>query len=270
MTGSVLLGMLAAIVAVWALAALASVRALAGGPPIYDRLGRGGALAGVAALAATIAALWLTLDRPPLRTLGETRLWYALWLVGLGCLLEWRLRTRALRLPMLAMGALFLGLDLWSPAALDRTLMPALASPWFVPHVTVYLAAYAVLGLSCGAALTALWRRRGQPLRDEDLRLPLLLVHLGLPLLTCGLCFGALWAKEAWGHWWAWDPKETWALLAWIGYVVVIHHVRRPAARPRGTLLLIAGAFAVLLGCWYLVNLLPSAQVSVHTYAVEP
>jgi cytochrome c biogenesis factor len=207
--------------------------------------------------------LWLLLERPPLRTLGETRLWYATLSVAAGGLLAWRLRTTALRIPMLLLGVLFLGLNLALPQNLDRTLMPALRSPWFVPHVMVYLLSYAVLGLSAGVSLWQLLRRR------VDDELAFRLVHAGLPLLTIGLCLGAIWAKEAWGHYWAWDPKETWALLTWIVYVAVIHAERDLRGRPRVALLVITACFVIVLMCWFLVNYLPSTAVSVHTYTKQ-
>lgn len=215
---------------------------------------------GLLAVGGLLAWLWLHLDRPPLRTLGETRLWYAGLSVAAGGLLAWRLRTTALRLPMLGLGVLFLGLNLAMPQTLDRTLMPALQSPLFVPHVVVYLLSYAVLGLSAGLAGWRLLRR------EDDLDLPFRLVHAGLPLLTLGLVMGAIWAKEAWGHYWAWDPKETWALLTWIAYVCLIHAEGGLRDRPRLALATVTACFAVVLMCWFLVNHLPSTAVSVHTY----
>ena len=217
-------------------------------------------MVGLLAVGGLLGWLWLHLDRPPLRTLGETRLWYAGLSVAAGGLVAWRLRTTALRLPMLGLGVLFLGLNLAMPQALDHTLMPALQSPLFVPHVVVYLLAYAVLGLSAGVAAWRLFRR------EDDLDLPFRLVHAGLPLLTLGLCMGAVWAKEAWGHYWAWDPKETWALLTWIAYVCLIHAEGGLRERPRLALASVATCFAVVLMCWFLVNHLPSTAVSVHTY----
>ncbi|MBN8524429.1 MAG: cytochrome c biogenesis protein CcsA [Planctomycetes bacterium] len=242
----------------WLLAAGAAVQAWRrpGWDPVVRVLGA----AGLAIAGSLLAWLWIHLDRPPLRTLGETRLWYAILSVAAGGLLAWRLRTTALRVPMLLLGVLFLALNLALPQTLDRTLMPALRSPWFVPHVVVYLLSYAVLGLSAGVAAWHLLRRR------DDGGLAFRLVHAGLPLLTIGLCLGAIWAKEAWGHYWAWDPKETWALLTWIVYVCLIHAERDLRDRPRLALAVITGAFTVVLMCWFLVNYLPSTAVSVHTY----
>jgi ABC-type transport system involved in cytochrome c biogenesis permease subunit len=84
-----------------------------------------------------------------------------------------------------------------------------------------------------------------------------------------GLLFGALWAKEAWGHYWTWDPKETWAFLTWAIYLAYIHiRLRHPqAVRPAAIFLLVA--VAVLGTCWFGVNYLPSAKNSVHAYGNE-
>jgi ABC-type transport system involved in cytochrome c biogenesis permease subunit len=229
-------------------------------PGQADRWVRVFTAAGLLVCAALLAALWMTLDRPPLRTLGETRLWYATLSVAAGGILALRLRTTVLRLPMLGFGVLFLSLNLLLPATLDRTLMPALQSPWFVPHVVVYLLSYAILGLSAGVAAWR-WLRR-----TDDAALPFALVHAGLPLLTIGLVLGAVWAKEAWGQYWAWDPKETWALLTWLAYVAVIHAEPSLRSRPRVACGVICGAFIVVLMCWFAVNYLPSTAVSVHTY----
>lgn len=236
--------------------------------PALADIGRWLAVAGVLALAGLVGWLWLSLGRPPLRTLGETRLWYALLLPAIGLVVEWRLKAQELRLPMLGFGILFVGISLAKPEALDRTLMPALQSPWFVPHVVVYMVSYAALGLSCGAALWALGRRawRREPCAAADLALPMLLVRIGLPFLTLGLLFGALWAKEAWGHYWTWDPKETWAFLTWAAYVAVLHAAPEGRFAPRRHLVLVAASFAVVLACWFVLNMLPAANASVHTY----
>jgi ABC-type transport system involved in cytochrome c biogenesis permease subunit len=226
------------------------------------------ALLGVIALACVIATLWITLDRPPMRTLGETRLWYAFLLPAVALLIEWRLKTTALRLPMLAFGILFVFINLNKPDALDHELMPALQSAWFVPHVVVYMIAYAALGLSAGVAGASLLRAviARRPLDTPDLRLPLLLIQLGLPFLTLGLVFGAIWAKEAWGHYWTWDPKETWAFLTWCAYVAMVHVMRYRTMRPTAVLWMLVISFAVLLLCWFGLNHMPAAQQSVHSY----
>ncbi len=253
MTAAVVQLWLIVILALWALAGLWSLRP-------GSRVPLGLAMVGAAGLWALIAALWLALERPPLRTLGETRLWYGALIVTIGLLVEWRFALGVVRLPMLVLAGLFLSLDVVAPDTLDRTLMPALHSPWFVPHVAAYLTAYALLGLS--AITTGVGLVRGR----QDPSAPLLLAWLGLPMLTVGMILGAIWAKQAWGHYWAWDPKETWALLTWITYVAVLHHAHPERCRPRTALWLLAIAFTVVLLCWFAVQHLPSVAVSVHTY----
>ena len=133
-----------------------------------------------------------------------------------------------------------------------KTLVPALQSPWFAPHVFVYIFAYTLLGI---AVIIAWWK-----LADD-------LVYVSLAFLTIGMLFGALWAKEAWGHYWSWDPKETWAAITWIAYLVYIHYRHIPSHRERLALWMLVISFVLLQMCWWGINYLPSAQgSSVHTY----
>ena len=154
---------------------------------------------------------------------------------------------------------------------MDKTLMPALQSPWFVPHVVVYMLAYSALGLSSILGLWAIAQARiaKRSLTVEDTDVPHRLVLVGLPLLTCGLLFGALWAKEAWGHYWTWDPKETWAFLTWAAYLTYLHVRARHMMKPGLNLALLTVGFAVLMLCWFGVNYMPTARESVHTYTQD-
>lgn len=81
------------------------------------------------------------------------------------------------------------------------------------------------------------------------------------------MLFGALWAKEAWGTYWSWDPKETWAAATWLAYLVYIHYrLRRRSAADVALWILIVN-FLLLQMCWWGINYLPSSQgTSVHTY----
>lgn len=223
---------------------------------------------GICAGILLLASLWLSLDRPPLRTLGETRWWYAVMVPTLGLLIGFRFNTRALAIPACLMGAMFAIINLRHPEYMDKTLMPALQSPWFVPHVVVYMLAYSALGLSSllGAWALANSYIKKRQLAIEDAELPHRMVMVGLPLLTCGLLFGALWAKEAWGHYWTWDPKETWAFLTWSAHLGYLHVRARNPMKPALNLWLVVVGFGVLMACWFGVNYLPTAQESVHTY----
>ena len=103
-----------------------------------------------------IVYLWQELDRPPMRTLGETRLWYALFLPIIGTVFYIRWKYVWILFYTILMAFLFLTLNYFNPDMYSQTLMPALQSPWFVPHVIVYLFSYAALGVSCIVAIKEL------------------------------------------------------------------------------------------------------------------
>ena len=219
-----------------------------------------------ALLAWFLASYWIALERPPLRTLGETRLWYATLIPVVGYLVEYRWKIGWLKYYCMGLATLFLGINIMNPDVFQKALMPALQSVWFVPHVVVYLVAYVLLAASSVAGWHNLWleyRGKGSKLSES---MSHYLALLGFVLLTFGLVFGALWAKEAWGHYWTWDPKETWAFISWLAYLGYLHLV----ARKTDVKVLqwyLGLAFLVLLVCWFGVNYLPSAQNSVHTYS---
>ena len=95
---------------------------------------------------AFIVGMWISLERPPLRTMGETRLWYSFFLslAGIAVYLRWRYRW-ILSFSTL-MSVVFISINLLRPEIHSKSLMPALQSPWFVPHVIVSMFAYAMMG----------------------------------------------------------------------------------------------------------------------------
>lgn len=224
-------------------------------------------LAGSVVLFLFIVSLWQSLERPPFRTLGETRLWYSFFLSLTGIFIFWRWNFKMLLTYCLFLSVLFLFINQLKPETHDKTLMPALQSPWFIPHVVVYMVAYALLGASSLVAAYSIWIRRIKTEFGNALQLADTLVIIGFGFLSLGLLFGALWAKQAWGHYWTWDPKETWAFLTWLVYLIYMH-LRK--YQPQGQvkyLWILALAFLVLLLCWFGINYLPTAKFSVHTYS---
>jgi len=225
--------------------------------------------------------LWISLERPPFRTLGETRLWYGVFLSIIGIILYYRWR-KVPALPdnrlneamafvvlgySLGMAILFLVLNKMNPDTFDKTLMPALQSPWFIPHVIVYMIGYAFLGFSVILGITGLYMYYSKNKTEYILLITDNIVYIGFAFLTFGLLFGALWAKEAWGHYWTWDPKETWAFLTWLVYLIYIHLRLRKKQSHKLALWLVTLAFFIMLIAWFGINYLPSAQSSVHVYS---
>jgi len=221
---------------------------------------------GILTMAFYISMLWIQLGRPPLRTLGETRLWYAFFLPAIGISFYFKWKYKWFVAYSIFMAFVFLGINLGHPEYFDKTLMPALQSPWFVPHVVVYIFGYAFFGVSTLVALYGLYLHY---FRELDMKIVILadnLVYLGFGFLTLGLLFGALWAKQAWGHYWTWDPKETWAFLTWLGYLIYIHLRYNHPKKVEASLWTLSLAFVILMVAWFGVNVLPSAQNSVHVY----
>lgn len=219
-------------------------------------------LAGTLIFAVFIAGLWITLSRPPLRTMGETRLWYSFFLSISGLITYWRWRYRWV-LPFTTLLALvFCMINILKPEIHDQSLMPALQSPWFIPHVTVYMFSYSVLGCSFILSCIGLYRHKPEYLDTLDQ-----LVYVGLAFLTLGMLSGAVWAKDAWGNYWSWDPKETWAAITWFGYLLYVHLRLMSGASHRKLYWILILSFLTLQICWYGVNYLPSAQSSVHVYS---
>ena len=220
---------------------------------------------GSAIFLAYIVMMWIWLERPPMRTMGETRLWYSFFLslAGLAVFVRWRYRWILSFSTM--MSVVFICINLFKPEIHSKSLMPALQSVWFVPHVIVYMFAYAMMGAVTLFALY-LWFRRSKQPSTEELGVCDNLVRIGWAFLTLGMVMGALWAKQAWGDYWTWDPKETWAAATWLSYLLYLH--LRPHIKDNNvTFALIIFSFLLLQMCWYGINFLPSAQgMSVHTY----
>ncbi len=214
-----------------------------------------------------ILMMWISLERPPLRTMGETRLWYSFFLPFAGIIVYSRWKYKWILSFSTILAFVFICVNLFKPEIHSKTLMPALQSPWFAPHVIVYMFAYAVLGASAVMALYLLCLRKKQ-VSDQEYEITDNLVYVGLAFMTIGMLFGALWAKEAWGHYWSWDPKETWAAITWLAYLVYIHYRQLPKHNFRLALCILIISFILLQMCWWGINYLPSAQgSSVHTYS---
>ena len=214
----------------------------------------------------------------PSTNMYEAILFFIWLIVLLYIILEYVLKTR-----IFGMIALILPVAGLAYAALTETrdareLMPALKSYWLVFHVTAMFISYAAFALAFSFAILYILRSRGLARMEKiDPKFNLKyfdevgysLVLFGFPILTLGVFLGAVWADSAWGRYWGWDPKETWALITWFIYLTYLHlRVQWKLVGYRSALFLIIGFVSVLI-TFQGVNLLDSVFKlnSIHAYA---
>ena len=176
-------------------------------------------------------------------------------------------------------------------------LVPALRSSWLVMHVSVIMVSYAALLVGSLLSVAVLFTGRGEVLElrsssigsggfrqaqlasaggqevslsstgfrlSEQLdSLSYRTITVGFLLLTVGLISGAVWANEAWGSWWSWDPKETWALICWLVYAAYLHTRLIRGWQGRRPAVVAAAGLVVIAVCYIGVNLL---GIGLHSY----
>ncbi len=152
---------------------------------------------------------------------------------------ERRFRTRALGGFVLLVISAAVGFLLWYAfdrgAADIQPLVPALQSYWMKIHVPANFVGYGAFAMAAmigTAYLLTSWARDRQSQGVMATMMPDLVVMedlmyktiaLGFAFFTVATVLGALWAAEAWGGYWSWDPKETWALIVWLNYAAWLH-----------------------------------------------
>lgn len=134
------------------------------------------------------------------------------------------------------------------------TLMPALRSWWFVPHLFIYMVAYSLMAMALFAVFISKYKHS---------YIPEQLMRSSSALLVIGILTGSVWARQAWGDYWTWDPKENWAAVTWFASLIYLHLKDKREVKAIAVIVL---SFIALQITWYGVNYLPSAVYSLHTY----
>jgi len=137
---------------------------------------------------------------------------------------------------LLVSAGVFFGIWLDSVGQADiKPLVPALQSYWMKIHVPMNFVGYGSFAVACGAGMAYLVRHRLEakggssrllavfPSLEQLDQLAYKAVAIGFPAFTLATILGAAWAAEAWGGYWSWDPKETWALIVWLVYGAYLH-----------------------------------------------
>ena len=167
---------------------------------------------------------WLVAGHFPVIGLYESLLFFGWSLVFVYFTLKKLYRFKYLEIPVTLLAALLLGYT----SILDKSikpLMPALKSNWITIHVISYFIGYAGAAISCIVSIMYLGNAKTSS-SDSAAHLDTLsyrMIAFAFPFLTIGLTTGAVWAKVAWGSYWSWHPKETWALITWCMYAAYLH-----------------------------------------------
>ena len=171
----------------------------------------------------------------PVSNLYEVFILFSIITALLYLFYEGRYRTRALGGFVLLVISAAVGFLLWY--TFDRgaheiqPLVPALKSYWMKIHVPANFIGYGAFALAAMVGIAYLIRNRRERIGATSVLPPLDLlddvmyksIALGFAFFTVATILGALWAAEAWGGYWSWDPKETWALIVWLNYAAWLH-----------------------------------------------
>lgn len=169
--------------------------------------------------------------RPPVTNMYESVIWVALGIAAIGLLLELIYRPRYYLLAAAPLSVVCLLLADNLPAVLDPTISPLVPvlrdNFWLSVHVPTITLGYASFFLAFGLGhliLGQYWFATPKLERINYLsQLNYRVLQVGVLLLTTGVILGGVWAHYAWGRFWGWDPKETWALIALLSYLVPLH-----------------------------------------------
>ncbi len=273
---------------------LTSASASASGETSPDRLAGWAPIAGRIALVLTVVGLVAHVGCMVTRGLAAHRVpWGNMYefiiAVTLVASIAWmalvtrRPSIRPLGLFVTGVLVVLLGLDETVLYTKVSPLVPALNSYWLKIHVTLAITASGVLMLGFCAAVLHLIRAGyekrtadesvigfpytlGERLQPADSleRLTFRIHAFAFPIWTLAIICGAIWAEAAWGRYWGWDPKETWAFIAWVAYACYLHARATPSVRRTAASWLAVLGWGTMMMNLFIVNIFITG---LHSYA---
>jgi cytochrome c-type biogenesis protein CcsB len=239
----------------------------------------------------TLAIRWITQGYFPLSNLYESLIFLSWGISVIHLVIESKTKSRligAISTPLMFFLAGFSSLTL--PVEMQKALplVPSLQSNWLMMHVSMMMVSYATLIL--GSLLSILYlafglfnKRESQTVGNTNGEAVLTsnlsasksslletvdiwsyrIIGLGFPFLTIGIISGAVWANEAWGAYWSWDPKETWALITWLVFASYLHSRLLKGWQGQKAAALGSCGFFVIWICYLGVNFLGKG---LHSY----
>jgi cytochrome c-type biogenesis protein CcsB len=229
---------------------------------VLQNVGVAIALLGLAFQAAGIVMRCLIAGRPPVTNMYESIIWvsFAVLLFGMIFFARYRAPVYLLAaLPVTLVSLLLVHqMPIAMPASIDP-LVPVLRDNfWLTVHVLTITLSYAAFALAMGFGHILLWRYARNPAAasaDAPMHFWLYRVlQLGVLLLAAGTILGGVWANYSWGRFWGWDPKETWALIALLCYIVTLHGRLAGWWTEFGLVVASVVCFLAILMAWYGVN----------------
>jgi cytochrome c-type biogenesis protein CcsB len=220
------------------------------------------AIAGLLFHASGIAMRCLIAGRPPVTNMYESIIWVSFAVSFFGMIFFLRYRTPVYLLAALPVSLVALLLVHQMPIAMPSSidpLVPVLRDNfWLTIHVLTITLSYAAFALAMGFGHILLFRYARNPVSaraDQPMHFWLYRVlQLGVILLAAGTILGGVWANYSWGRFWGWDPKETWALIALLCYIVTLHGRLAGWWTQFGLVVASVVCFLAVLMAWYGVN----------------
>ena len=248
-------------------------------------------------LALQLISRWILSSHFPISNLFESLCFLSWGLILAQLILEREYQTpiiSTLSIPIILLTLGFACFVLPEDLRSSSNLVPALRSSWLVMHVSVVMLSYAslIIGSCLSASVLLIGNNQALQIRSNsvgiggyrisnldtkcEVKNPYRFSHVekldtlsyrsilvGFVLLTLGLVSGAVWANEAWGTWWSWDPKETWAFISWLFYAAYLHMRISKGWQGRKPALLATSGFFIVLICYLGVNFW---GVGLHSY----
>jgi cytochrome c-type biogenesis protein CcsB len=246
--------------------------------------------------ALTLLMRWIGENYFPLSNLYESLIFLSWGLSTIHLFIEFQTKSRligSIATPIMFFLSGFSSLTLPTDMQKALPLVPSLQSNWLMMHVTMMMISYATLIV--GSLLSILYlffiifnsnASKNESVVIENNRnesksiiskvnyskLSLLetvdiwsyrIIGLGFPFLTIGIISGAVWANEAWGSYWSWDPKETWALITWLVFAIYLHSRLLKGWQGKKAAILGSCGFFVIWICYLGVNFLGKG---LHSY----
>ncbi len=252
------------------------------GREFWGKVATATALIGLIAQSAALVIRWKTsydlgMGHAPLSNFYESLIIFAWTIVLLYLLMEQRLKNRSIGVFIMPAAFLIMAYASIAPGISNRIepLIPALQSNWLTSHVLTCFMGYAAFTVAFALGIMFFVKKMSaadnnkSPLFFRLLPAESMLdelmyqsAALGFVFLTLGIITGSVWAHYAWGSYWSWDPKETWSLITWLIYALMLHTRNVRGWRGKRMALMAIIGFGCVLFTYLGVNLLPS----LHSY----